>query len=277
MSWWDDTWANVGRFFLMDTWAGQGANWTWNNGQDVARIGFGTFDVILGGSMIWTGAGTLPGIGLIAIGLDQIATGSMNIRYGRVGQGFSILEFGVYRATGSETAAFLAPGVLSLGFGTVGSLGRAGMRAGFTTADFAGKIPEVGTRLYGVGGLLYGTERLGNLGRYLSRRSVTLVLDADIELAGNAGAFIAHRNGTARLLLRTDPTAELVWHELSHFVQWRRVGPEAYMRFPRMSGNHVPEQFVFDLLQRPIRWDRLSPGYRLHMVDYIERLGGIGR
>jgi len=114
----------------MDTWAGQAANWTWNNVQDVARIGFGTFDVILGGSMIWTGAGTLPGIGLIALGLDQIATGSMNLRYGRVGQGFSIIEFGVYSATGDATLAFLAPGVFSLGFGSLGSFGRAGMRAG---------------------------------------------------------------------------------------------------------------------------------------------------
>ena len=78
--------------------------------------------------MVWTGVGTLPGIGLIAVGLDQIATGSINLRYGRVAQGFSILEFGVYRATGSETAAFLAPGVFGLGLGTAGSLGRLGVR-----------------------------------------------------------------------------------------------------------------------------------------------------
>ena len=69
---WDDTWVNVGRFLLMDTWAGQAANWTWNNGQDVARIGFGTFDLVLGAGMVWTGAGTLPGIGLIAIGFIRI-------------------------------------------------------------------------------------------------------------------------------------------------------------------------------------------------------------
>jgi len=267
----------VGRFLLMDTWAGQAANWTWNNGQDVARIGFGTFDVILGGSMIWTGAGTLPGIGLIAIGLDQIATGSMNIRYGRVGQGFSVLEFGVYSATGNESAAILAPGVLSLGFGSAGSFGRLGVRAGFTTVDFAGTIPDVGTRLYGVGGQLYGAERLGTLGRYLARRGVTLELGAEVELAGYAGAFKAHCNGTARLLLRSDPTTELVWHELSHFVHWRRIGSDAYRRLPRIGGNHVPEQFVFDLLQRPGRWDRLSPLYRFHMVEHIEDLGGIGR
>ena len=59
--WWDYTWANVGRFLLMDTWAGQGANWTWNNGQDVARIGFGVVDVGVGIGIFWTGVGTLPG------------------------------------------------------------------------------------------------------------------------------------------------------------------------------------------------------------------------
>ena len=114
----------------MDTWAGQGVNWTWNNGQDVARIGFGVFDVGLGASMIWTGAGTLPGIGLIAIGLDQLATGAINLRYGRIGQGFSIIEFGAYSATGNEPLAFLTPGVFSLGFGSLGSVGRLGARAG---------------------------------------------------------------------------------------------------------------------------------------------------
>jgi hypothetical protein len=43
-------------------------------------------------------------------------------------------------------------------------------------------------------------------------------------------------------------------------------------------GNNVPEQFVFDLLQCPDRWDRLTPEYRLRMVDYIENFwGGMGR
>ena len=84
--------------------------------------------MVLGGGMVWTGAGTLPGIGLIAIGLDQIATGSMNIRYGRVGQGFSVIKFGVYSATGNETVAILTPGVFSLGFGSLGSIGRLGVR-----------------------------------------------------------------------------------------------------------------------------------------------------
>jgi len=88
--------------------------------------------------MIWTGAGTLPGIGLIALGLDQIATGSMNIRYGRINQGFSVVEFLVYRGTGNETAAILAPGVLSLGFGSAGSFGRLGVRAGAGAAEGAG-------------------------------------------------------------------------------------------------------------------------------------------
>jgi len=122
----------------MDTWAGQAGDWTWNNGQDVARIGFGTFDVALGVSMVWTGAGTLPGIGLIAIGLDQLATGAMNLRYGRIGQGFSIIEFGAYSATGDATLAILTPGILSLGFGSLGSLGRLGVRAGVPGVVIAG-------------------------------------------------------------------------------------------------------------------------------------------
>ena len=85
------------------------------------------------------------GFGLIAVGLDQIATGSINLRYGRVGQGFSIIEFGVYRATGSETAAFLTPGVLSLGFGSMGSVGRVGALG----AEAGGAIPRGGLTMLG--------------------------------------------------------------------------------------------------------------------------------
>jgi hypothetical protein len=77
-----------------------------------------------------------------------------------------------------------------------------------------------------------------------------------------------------RLILKAAPTNQLVWHELGHFIQWRRLGPNRYMGLPRVIGNNVPEQFVFDLLERPGRWCRLTPEYRLHMVDYIDNTWG---
>ena len=98
-------------------------------------------------------------------------------------------------------------------------------------------------------------------------------------LPGKAGSFIADASdGTARLLLKADPSKQLVWHELGHFLQWKKIGSEAYSKLSRTFGNNVPEQFVFDLLEKPSRWGRLTARYRDHMIDYITRVwGGVGR
>lgn len=138
-------------------------------------------------------------------------------------------------------------------------------------------VPRSGdlvSRLYATGGLPYGERRLALLEKYLARRGVTLVLDPN----AIGGSFSTLENGTAILRLPVNLPAEIVWHELGHFILWRRFGTEAYRRLPRVYGNNVPEQFVFDLLQCPDRWDRLTPEYRLRMVDYIENFwGGMGR
>lgn len=50
------------------------------------------------------------------------------------------------------------------------------------------------------------------------------------------------------------------------------------MELPRHFGNNVPEQFVFDLLERSSRWGRLSANYQDHAIDFITNvLGGVGR
>jgi hypothetical protein len=93
-------------------------------------------------------------------------------------------------------------------------------------------------------------------------------------LPGKAGTFLAYPDGSARLLLRSDPTNELVWHELGHFIQWRRLGSDAYRALPRSTSFNAPEQFVFDLLERPTRWYRLTPEFRIRSAEYIEEVGG---
>jgi hypothetical protein len=140
----------------------------------------------------------------------------------------------------------------------------------WAVTDFADGIIDAG-------GIPYGEKRLGQLERHLARRNVTLEVGSDALPAGKSGAFIADVDGTARLLLTANPTNERVWHELGHYIQWRRIGSDAYLDLPRVYGNNAPEQFVFDLLERPERWDRLTPGYRIHMVNYIELWGGVGR
>jgi hypothetical protein len=136
-----------------------------------------------------------------------------------------------------------------------------------TATDFAAEAGELGGRSY-------GAERLDALGRYLDRRGVRLEVGSPDLPFGKAGAFESSPDGTARLLLKADPTNQLVWHELGHFIQWRKVGPEAYLKLPRgpLHGDtfNAPEQFVFDLLNQPSRWDRLTPEYQQHLIDYIE-------
>ena len=125
-----------------------------------------------------------------------------------------------------------------------------------------------------VGGQAYGAERLAKLGSYLERRGVTLEVGSPDLPFGKAGAFMAYEDGTARLLLKAEPTNQLVWHELSHFRQWSQIGSDAYRALPRTMAFNAPEQYVFDMLENPSRWYRLTPEYRIHAAEYIEEVGG---
>jgi hypothetical protein len=109
-------------------------NWLERNGDELLRIGFGVFDVVAGFAIIGGsyGAGVVPGVGLIALGLDQIITGLAN--WGDGTKTPSVFEYGGQQAAlaagaSPDNAQFigsLTPAILSLGFGGWGSLARAG-------------------------------------------------------------------------------------------------------------------------------------------------------
>jgi len=82
-------------------------------------------------------------------------------------------------------------------------------------ADFDTALENIGVRLQETGGQQYGARRLETLRRYLAKRGVTLEVGSSELAAGAAGEFRASANGIARLLLKANPTKELVWHELS--------------------------------------------------------------
>jgi len=76
-------------------------------------------------------------------------------------------------------------------------------------------------------------------------------------------------------VLGSHPTYYEVWHELSHYIQYRRIGKEVYMALPRSSDYNTPEQFVFDMLENsPKRWNALTYEEQQHAIDYIERIEG---
>ena len=130
------------------------------------------------------------------------------------------------------------------------------------------------------GGNLYDTEKLAKLQPYLERRGVALKVGDDYLPPNMGGGFASFENGKAELVLRSNPTEYEVWHELSHYVQWKKIGPDAYRDLPRWTPKNpiqdVPEQFVFDFLEnsKDRRWYRLNFDEQQYAIDYIQRRGG---
>ncbi|CAN7457579.1 hypothetical protein LJR232_002921 [Aquipseudomonas alcaligenes] len=120
-----------------------------------------------------------------------------------------------------------------------------------------------------LGGKLYGSEKLAQLAAYLERRGISLKVGDEHLPPGYAGGFNAVDRA---LLLRSDPTNYEVWHELTHYQQYRSLGEEAYSAQTRL----MKEQHVFDRLESmPRRWDSLTPEQMGHARWYIDSVGGL--
>lgn len=156
--------------------------------------------------------------------------------------------------------------VLAIGEKQNGVTGNRVLFAGFARFVAAKGTDFMAGRL---GGELYDAGKLAQLEGYLGRRGVTLQVGDEFLPVGKAGGFNA-AEGT--LSLRSNPTQYEVWHELSHFRQFQKIGPEAYGNLSRVQ----KEQFVFDLLNNsPKRWNGLNFDQQQHAIDYIQRVGGI--
>lgn len=139
-----------------------------------------------------------------------------------------------------------------------------------STTDYVGgvEIYDVGR----LGGELYSPKKLSQLEGYLSRRGIELRVGDEHVPFGKAGGFNADEGF---LILRDNPTNYEVWHELSHFRQYQKLGRVAYMDLPRTKDFNAPEQFVFDMLENsPKRWNSLNFDEQQHAIRYIENIGG---
>jgi hypothetical protein len=64
----------------------------------------------------------------------------------------------------------------------------------------------------------------------------------------------------------------MVWHELSHYNQLRKIGVSDYLKLDRPR---VPEQFVYDQLRgSERRWGLLNAMEQQHAYDYVISNGG---
>ncbi|MEK4245261.1 zincin-like metallopeptidase toxin domain-containing protein [Psychrobacillus sp. FSL K6-2684] len=133
-----------------------------------------------------------------------------------------------------------------------------------------------------LGGKYYSEKDLKLLGNYLGKRGVTLKVGDEFLPPGKGGGF---NYNTGELVLKSNPTQYEVWHELSHYIQYKQIGKEAYSKLPRTSGSvpitdltrfNAPEQFVYDMLSNnPKRWNYLNEAEQLHANWYITQYGGI--
>ncbi|MGX1826665.1 zincin-like metallopeptidase toxin domain-containing protein [Paenibacillus taichungensis] len=133
-----------------------------------------------------------------------------------------------------------------------------------------------------LGGKLYSEKDLNLLGNYLDKRGVNLKVGDEFLPPGKGGGF---NYNTGELILKSNPTQYEVWHELSHYVQYKQIGKEAYSNLPRTSGPvpmndlskfNAPEQFVYDMLSNsPKKWNSLNEAEQLHANWYITQYGGV--
>ncbi|EPY05634.1 Rhs core protein with extension [Paenibacillus alvei TS-15] len=132
------------------------------------------------------------------------------------------------------------------------------------------------------GGKLYSERDIQLLNNYLEKRGVKLKVGDEFLPPGKGGGF---NYITDELVLRSNPTQYEVWHELSHYIQYKKIGKDAYTNLPRTQGKvpkndlsqfNAPEQFVFDMLSNSEkRWNLLNERERQHAIDYIMEYGGI--
>lgn len=81
-------------------------------------------------------------------------------------------------------------------------------------------------------------------------------------------SFIARADGTGMMQLPTNPTVLQVMHELSHYLDFKKMGFEAY----RDMGRTAREASVLDRLQNNRLWSNLNQAEQDFSINYLERL-----
>jgi hypothetical protein len=109
-----------------------------------------------------------------------------------------------------------------------------------------------------LGGALYSESKLQQLVPYLNKRGVSV-----FETTGNA-RFIARADGTGTMYLPVNPTALQVKHEVSHFLDFRNMGFDAY----NAMGRAGREASVLQRLQGNRIWGGLNEAEQAFSIQY---------
>ena len=112
-------------------------------------------------------------------------------------------------------------------------------------------------------GQFYPKDKLTSLVNYLERRNVYAY--------GTEGDafFVAKPNGAAaQIFWPANPTVLQVKHELSHYLDFKNLGFEAYAKLNR----YERERLVLERLQNNRLWEGLNQSEKQFSIDYVERL-----
>jgi RHS repeat-associated protein len=235
-------------------------------GNAASGAAVGAVAGLAGGAVTGRLLGANPAAAILGQRVTANAAGGATA--GAIGGGFDgYMHTGTLAGTLEGAATGLVYGGVVAGGLTAGS---AAVRRAFAPIGVTDFSQSTGR----LGGELYGEVRLGKLSRYLERRNVKLVRDADARIDalnpnGN-GVFIANRNGPSELLLRRNATRAQVLHELSHFRHMKRVEFDDYIRAGRLGR----EQTVYDTIKNNRYWSQMTQAERDAAFDYIFRLGG---
>lgn len=145
--------------------------------------------------------------------------------------------------------------LFSLTWVTIGKATTLAERSNFGQSSLAAKVTAGGPAFEGA---LYSPQKLQQLAGYLERRGVQVM-----ETTGNP-AFVARADGTGSMLLPRNPTALQVKHELSHYLDARNMGFEAY----RDLGRAGREMSVLDRLQGNRIWGQMNGAEKTFSIDY---------
>jgi RHS repeat-associated protein len=259
-------------------------NWTDPSGRCVGWVWrdptcqFIGQDRILRGDLEWGDAldplqvgldvvGLVPGFGEPADGLNG---GISLLRGDRVGAALSFASMVPFAGWGATVAKWGRRGMRLGDAGRVARQSReqvtAFSRMRTASVDF---LEQTGR----LGGILYGERRLAKLKNYLDRQGVDLFVGDEYVPRNKGGAFRVPLDPGQRpaMILRSNPTQYEVWHELSHYIHYQRIGREAFINLPRSAERNAAEQFVFDMLENNERrwWGRLNEAERQHAIDSI--------
>jgi len=139
----------------------------------------------------------------------------------------------------------------------------------FDTATIAPNSAVVDNITGKLGGDVISRDYYAKLGSYLEKRGV------DLRRGKTSGFKVFEGDKRPALVLRKNATQYEAWHEISHYLDYKKIGKADYLNLPRRVGANIPEQNVFQSLARPGRWERLNPTEQNHAWNYLRERWGM--